>query len=136
MNNRIIKTFEEFVQIEIEDSDVHLHFKDEEETETQSHDNEVIVDIPMMKLNKPSGEEEHDEEVEDLEKDEYDEEMESENEEETEEEDMAISNLNAIRESLIKISTFCCQGGHLHEWQLQKLAICMDNLSEVARRLR
>lgn len=57
-------------------------------------------------------------------------------EEETEEEDMAISNLNSIRESLMKISTFCYEGGHLHEWQLQKLAICMDNLSEVARRLR
>ena len=66
MNNRIIKTFEEFVQIEIEDSDVHLHFNDGEEEETEQHDDEVIVDIPMMKLNKVYKEEEDD--IEDLDK--------------------------------------------------------------------
>ena len=85
MNNRIIKTFEEFVQIEIEDSDVHLHFNDEEETETEQHGDEVIVDIPMMKLNKVGGEEKHHGRVQDLDKDEYDE-MESEDEKDSEEE--------------------------------------------------
>ena len=85
MNNRIIKTFEEFVQIEIEDSDVLLHFNDGEEEETVQHDDEVIVDIPMMKLNKVHGEVEP-EDVEDLDKDE-DDEIEFENEQNSEEED-------------------------------------------------
>ena len=56
--------------------------------------------------------------------------------EDYEEEDMNISNLNSLRESLMKVSLFCSQGGRLEPWQEQKLAICMDNLAEVARRLR
>lgn len=57
-------------------------------------------------------------------------------EEVSEEEDMNISNLSSIRESLMKISLFCSRGGNLQPWQVQKIAVCMDNLSEVARRLR
>jgi hypothetical protein len=56
--------------------------------------------------------------------------------EESEEEDMAIGNLDSIRDSIMKISRFCGSGGHLVVWQQQKLAIAMDNLAEVARRIR
>lgn len=55
---------------------------------------------------------------------------------ESEEEDMVIGNLDSIRESIMKISKFCGGGGHLEAWQQQKLAIAMDNLAEVARRVR
>lgn len=54
---------------------------------------------------------------------------------ENEEDSMAISNLNSIRESIMKIASSCAQGTHLEPWQQQKLAIAMDNLAEVARRL-
>lgn len=57
-------------------------------------------------------------------------------EEEREEDEMAIDNLNSIRESIMKIASFCATGGHLETWQQQKLAIAMDNLAGVARSLR
>jgi hypothetical protein len=57
-------------------------------------------------------------------------------EEEHEEDEMAIDNLNSIRESIFKIASFCASGGHLETWQQQKLAIAMDNLAGVARSLR
>lgn len=57
-------------------------------------------------------------------------------EDENEEDDMSIDNLNSIRESIMKIATHCAKGDHLEPWQQQKLAIAMDNLAEVARRLR
>ena len=50
--------------------------------------------------------------------------------------DMNIDNLNSIRESVTKIATVCAQGGFLEVWQQQKIAIAMDNLAEVARRIR
>jgi hypothetical protein len=56
-------------------------------------------------------------------------------EDENEEDEMSISNLNSIRESLMKIAAHCAKGDHLEPWQQQKLAIAMDNLAEVARRL-
>lgn len=56
-------------------------------------------------------------------------------EDETEEDEMTIDNLNAIRESIMKIASHCAAGDHLEPWQQQKLAIAMDNLAEVARRL-
>lgn len=55
-------------------------------------------------------------------------------EQEDEEDQMVIDNLNSIRESIMKIASFCSGGGHLEIWAQQKLAIAMDNLSEVARR--
>lgn len=54
---------------------------------------------------------------------------------ECEEDSMAIDNLNSIRESIMKIASFCASGEHLEPWQQQKLAIAMDNLAEVARRV-
>lgn len=57
-------------------------------------------------------------------------------EEEQEEDEMSIDNLNSIRESIMKIASFCATGGHLEAWQQQKLAIAMDNLAGVARSLR
>jgi len=57
-------------------------------------------------------------------------------EENCEEHDMIIDNLNSIRESVTKIANFCVTGSTLEVWQSQKLAIAMDNLAEVARRLR
>lgn len=58
-----------------------------------------------------------------------------EEEDENEEDQMSIDNLNSIRESLMKIASHCAMGDHLEPWQQQKLAIAMDNLAEVARRL-
>lgn len=55
---------------------------------------------------------------------------------EDEEDSMAIDNLNSIRESIMKIASFCGSGGHLEPWAQQKLAIAMDNLAGVARSLR
>lgn len=54
---------------------------------------------------------------------------------EQEEDQMTIDNLNSVRESVIKVAAFCASGGHLEIWAQQKLAIAMDNLAEVARRL-
>jgi hypothetical protein len=56
-------------------------------------------------------------------------------EDENEEDEMSIDNLNSIRESIMKIAACVAGGGHLEPWQQQKLAIAMDNLAEVARRL-
>lgn len=56
-------------------------------------------------------------------------------EQEDEEDQMVIDNLNSIRESIMKIASNCSAGGHLEIWAQQKLAIAMDNLAEVARRL-
>lgn len=56
-------------------------------------------------------------------------------EDEDEEDAMAIDNLNSIRESIMKIASHCGSGEHLEPWAQQKLAIAMDNLAEVARRL-
>lgn len=56
-------------------------------------------------------------------------------EDETEEDNMTISNLHSIKESIMKIAQACAGGEHLEPWQQQKLAIAMDNLAEVARRL-
>ena len=61
------------------------------------------------------------------------EEMSSESEQE--EHEMALDNLNSIRESIMKVASFCGAGGHLEPWQQQKLAIAMDNLAGVARSL-
>ena len=58
------------------------------------------------------------------------------NSEEHEEDEMSIDNLNSIRESIVKVASFCASGGHLVTWQQQKLAIAMDNLAGVARSLR
>lgn len=49
--------------------------------------------------------------------------------------DMNVDNLNSIRESIAKIAGVCVQGGSLEPWQQQKIAIAMDNLAEVARRI-
>ena len=57
-------------------------------------------------------------------------------EQEDEEDQMVLSNLDSIRESIMKIASFCGSGGHLDTWAQQKLAISMDNLAEVARRSR
>lgn len=56
--------------------------------------------------------------------------------EECELDSMAIDNLNSIRESIMKVAAFCGSGNSLEPWQHQKLAIAMDNLAEIARRLR
>lgn len=56
-------------------------------------------------------------------------------EDENEEDDMSIDNLHSIRESIMKIAGYVASGGHLEPWQQQKLAIAMDNLAEVARRV-
>jgi len=55
---------------------------------------------------------------------------------EDEEDSMAIDNLNSIRESIMKVASFCGSGGHLEPWAQQKLAIAMDNLAGIARSLR
>lgn len=57
-------------------------------------------------------------------------------EDENEEDTMVIDNLNSIRESIMKIAKHCASGGHVEPWQQEKLAICMDNLAEIARRIR
>ena len=54
---------------------------------------------------------------------------------ENEEDSMTIDNLNSIRESIMKIASCCATGFHLEPWAQQKLAIAMDNLAEVARRM-
>jgi len=56
-------------------------------------------------------------------------------EDENEEDEITISNLSSIKESLMKIAMHCGHGYHLEPWQQQKLAIAMDNLAEVARRI-
>ena len=56
-------------------------------------------------------------------------------EDENEEDTMTIDNLHSIRESIMKVAGYVAGGGHLEPWQQQKLAIAMDNLAEVARRL-
>ena len=56
--------------------------------------------------------------------------------EEDEQAEMAIDNLNSIRESIMKIASFCGTGGNLEAWAHQKLAIAMDNLAGIARSLR
>lgn len=56
-------------------------------------------------------------------------------EDEMEEDEMSITNLHSIRESIMKIAAYVASGGHLEPWQQQKLAIAMDNLAEVARRV-
>ena len=56
-------------------------------------------------------------------------------EDENEEDTMTIDNLHSIRESIMKVAGYVASGGHLEPWQQQKLAIAMDNLAEVARRL-
>lgn len=56
-------------------------------------------------------------------------------EDENEEDEMSITNLHSIRESIMKIAAYVATGGHLEPWQQQKLAIAMDNLAEVARRV-
>lgn len=50
--------------------------------------------------------------------------------------EMALDNLNSIRESIIKIATRCASGDSLETWAHQKLAIAMDNLADIARSLR
>jgi hypothetical protein len=50
--------------------------------------------------------------------------------------DMALDNLNSIRDSIMKIADYCGSGEHLEAWVQQKLAIAMDNLASVARSLR
>lgn len=55
--------------------------------------------------------------------------------EEDEEHEMAISNLNSIRESIMKIASHCATGEGLEAWAQQKLAIAMDNLASIARSL-
>jgi hypothetical protein len=52
-----------------------------------------------------------------------------------EEHEMIIDNMNSIRDSITKIADFCMTGKGLEPWQSQKLAIAMDNLAEIARRL-
>ena len=56
-------------------------------------------------------------------------------EDETEEDNMTISNLHSIKDSIMKVAQACAGGTHLEPWQQQKLAIAMDNLAEVARRI-
>lgn len=55
--------------------------------------------------------------------------------EEDEQAEMAIDNLNSIRESIMKIASFCGSGGNLEAWAHQKLSIAMDNLAGIARSL-
>lgn len=50
--------------------------------------------------------------------------------------EMALDNLNSIRESIMKIASHCASGNHLESWAQQKLAIAMDGLAGVARSLR
>ena len=50
--------------------------------------------------------------------------------------EMALDNLNSIRESIMKIATKCASGESLQSWAHQKLAIAMDNLADIARSLR
>jgi hypothetical protein len=57
-------------------------------------------------------------------------------EDEDQEDDISISNLNSIRESIMKIASHCASGNHLEPWQQQKLSIAMDNLADVARRIK
>jgi len=50
--------------------------------------------------------------------------------------EMALGNLDSIRDSIMKIAGYCGSGNTLEPWIQQKLAIAMDNLAEVARRVR
>jgi hypothetical protein len=49
--------------------------------------------------------------------------------------EMALDNLNSIRESIMKIASHCASGSRLEAWAHQKLAIAMDNLAGIARSL-
>ena len=49
--------------------------------------------------------------------------------------DINVDNLDSVRNSIVCIADFCMRGGQLNSWQQQKIAIAMDNLAEVARRL-
>jgi len=49
--------------------------------------------------------------------------------------EMALDNLNSIRESIMKIAAYCASGERLEAWAHQKLAISMDGLASVARSL-
>ena len=49
--------------------------------------------------------------------------------------EMALDNLNSIRESIVKIAAHCASGDRLEAWAHQKLAIAMDNLAGIARSL-
>jgi hypothetical protein len=49
--------------------------------------------------------------------------------------EMALDNLNSIRESIMKIAAHCATGERLEAWAHQKLAIAMDGLASVARSL-
>jgi len=55
--------------------------------------------------------------------------------EEDEAHEMAINNLNSIRESIMKIASHCASGEKLEAWAQQKLAISMDGLAAIARSL-
>ena len=50
--------------------------------------------------------------------------------------EMALDNLNSIRESIMKIASHCASGDRLEAWAQQKLAIAMDNLAGIARSFR
>lgn len=50
--------------------------------------------------------------------------------------EMALDNLNSIRDSIMKIADYCGSGQRLEAWVQQKLSIAMDNLAAVARSLR
>lgn len=50
--------------------------------------------------------------------------------------EMALDNLNSIRESIMKIAAHCGSGQRLESWAHQKLAIAMDSLAGIARSLR
>lgn len=50
--------------------------------------------------------------------------------------EMALDNLNSIRESIMKIASHCASGKHLEAWAHQKLAIAMDSLAGIARSIR
>lgn len=54
---------------------------------------------------------------------------------EEEEDSLTIENLNSIRESIAKVACYCACGNHLEPWQQNKLAIAMDNLAEIARKV-
>lgn len=88
MNNKLkhVQLFEEFVSIQIENSDVHIHLNGEEETSSMSNDgvpplsdmstakpgDDVIVDLPLMKLNPESTDTEDVKESDDFNQDEKD----------------------------------------------------------------
>ena len=54
-------------------------------------------------------------------------------EDDNEAHELALDNLNSIRESVTKIAMHCASGACLEAYQQQKLAIAMDNLACIAR---